>query len=90
MTRARSTRPRTGPNEAERPDLHRPFKVPGSPRLPGLASAVAIYLMLTRPVETWTRFVGWMALGIIIYVVYGYRRSRWRSRRTRTRTRPTR
>ncbi len=60
----------------KRPDLHRPFKVPGSPWLPGLAAAIAIYLMLTLPTETWIRFVGWMALGIIIYFVYGYRRSR--------------
>jgi APA family basic amino acid/polyamine antiporter len=60
----------------KRPDLHRPFKVPGSPWLPGLAAAIAIYLMLTLPTETWIRFVAWMALGIVIYFVYGYRRSR--------------
>ena len=60
----------------KRPDLHRPFKVPGSPWLPGLAAAIAIYLMLTLPTETWIRFIGWMALGIVIYFVYGYRRSR--------------
>ncbi|MFL6167763.1 MAG: amino acid permease [Ornithinibacter sp.] len=60
----------------KRPDLHRPFKVPGSPWLPGLAAAIAIYLMLTLPTETWIRFIAWMALGIVIYFVYGYRRSR--------------
>ena len=60
----------------KRPDLHRPFKVPGSPWLPGLAAAIAIYLMLTLPTETWIRFIGWMALGIVIYFAYGYRRSR--------------
>ena len=60
----------------KRPDLHRPFKVPGSPVLPLLAAAIAIYLMLTLPTETWIRFIGWMALGIVIYFAYGYRRSR--------------
>jgi APA family basic amino acid/polyamine antiporter len=60
----------------KRPDLHRPFKVPGSPWLPGLAAAIAIYLMLTLPTETWIRFIVWMALGMVIYFVYGYRRSR--------------
>jgi APA family basic amino acid/polyamine antiporter len=60
----------------KRPDLHRPFKVPGSPVLPLLAAAIAFYLMLTLPVETWIRFLGWMALGVVIYFAYGYRRSR--------------
>jgi APA family basic amino acid/polyamine antiporter len=60
----------------KRPDLQRPFKVPGSPVLPLLAAAIAFYLMLTLPVETWIRFLGWMALGVVIYFAYGYRRSR--------------
>ena len=60
----------------KRPDLPRPFKVPGSPWLPLLAAAIAIYLMLTLPVETWIRFLAWMALGVVIYFAYGYRRSR--------------
>jgi basic amino acid/polyamine antiporter, APA family len=60
----------------KRPDLPRPFRVPGSPWLPLLAAAIAFYLMLTLPVETWIRFIGWMALGVILYFVYGYRRSR--------------
>ena len=60
----------------KRPDLPRPFKVPGNPWLPLLAAAIAIYLMLTLPVETWIRFLAWMALGVVIYFAYGYRRSR--------------
>ena len=32
--------------------------------------------MITLPTETWIRFIGWMALGIVIYFAYGYRRSR--------------
>jgi len=60
----------------KRPDLPRPFKVPWSPFLPFLAAAIAFYLMLTLPTETWIRFIGWMALGIIVYFAYGYRHSR--------------
>ena len=60
----------------KRPDLPRPFRVPGSPWLPLLAAAIAFYLMLTLPVETWIRFIGWMALGVVLYFAYGYRRSR--------------
>jgi len=32
--------------------------------------------MLTLPLETWIRFIIWMALGFLIYFVYGYKRSR--------------
>ncbi|GAB94704.1 APA family basic amino acid/polyamine antiporter [Kineosphaera limosa] len=59
-----------------RPDLKRSFQVPGSPFVPWLAAAVAFYLMLTLPLETWVRFIAWMVLGLIIYFVYGMRRSR--------------
>jgi APA family basic amino acid/polyamine antiporter len=59
-----------------RPDLHRPFRVPFSPWLPWLSAAICGYLMLTLPVETWIRFLIWMAAGFVIYFVYGYRSSR--------------
>ena len=32
--------------------------------------------MLNLPGETWLRFLVWMALGIVVYVVYGHRHSR--------------
>jgi basic amino acid/polyamine antiporter, APA family len=59
-----------------RPDLHRPFRVPFSPWLPWLSAAICGYLMLTLPVETWIRFLIWMAAGFVIYFLYGYRSSR--------------
>ncbi|MEO6021172.1 MAG: amino acid permease [Knoellia sp.] len=59
-----------------RPDFHRPFRVPFSPWLPWLSAAICTYLMLTLPLETWIRFIIWMALGFGIYFVYGYKRSR--------------
>jgi len=60
----------------KRPDIHRPFKVPFSPVLPIIAALASFYLMLTLPTETWIRFIAWMALGFVIYFVYGYKRSR--------------
>lgn len=60
----------------KRPDMERPFKVPFSPVLPILSALICTYLMLTLPVETWLRFLVWMALGLVIYLAYGYRRSR--------------
>lgn len=59
-----------------RPDFNRPFKVPFSPFLPWLSALICAYLMLTLPLETWIRFIIWMALGFLIYFVYGYKRSR--------------
>jgi APA family basic amino acid/polyamine antiporter len=61
-----------------RPDMPRPYRVPFSPWFPILGILFAVYLMTDLPLGTWLRFVGWLALGVIIYVVYGYRNSRLR------------
>ena len=58
------------------PDLPRPFRVPWSPVVPALSALVSLALMLSLPGETWTRLFVWMGIGIAIYFVYGYRRSR--------------
>jgi APA family basic amino acid/polyamine antiporter len=59
-----------------RPDLNRPVRVPFSPVLPVLSALICGYLMLTLPVETWIRFLIWMAAGFLIYFFYGYRNAR--------------
>lgn len=59
-----------------RPDFKRPFRVPLSPWLPWLSALICFYLMLTLPVETWLRFLIWLALGLIVYFVYGRTHSR--------------
>lgn len=62
-----------------RPDLPRPFRMPMVPLLPALSALVAFVLMLSLPRATWERLIIWMAIGIVFYFVYGYRRSRLRS-----------
>ncbi|MFT4264218.1 MAG: amino acid permease [Nocardioides sp.] len=59
-----------------RPDLERSFRVPLSPVLPILAALVCVYLMANLSLETWLRFLIWMALGFGLYFGYGYRKSR--------------
>jgi basic amino acid/polyamine antiporter, APA family len=60
-----------------RPELPRAFRVPLMPVLPILSAAACLYLMLNLPGDTWLRFFVWMALGVVIYVWYGRRRSRF-------------
>jgi APA family basic amino acid/polyamine antiporter len=61
-----------------RPDMPRPFRVPLSPVVPLLSALACLYLMLNLSIETWLRFLAWLAIGLVFYAVYGYRHSRLR------------
>src|SRR4029450_13355823 len=50
-----------------RPELHRPFRVPFSPGVPRLWGLAFLYLMLNLSVETWLRFLAWLAAGLVVY-----------------------
>ncbi|MFN2399843.1 MAG: amino acid permease [Gemmatimonadaceae bacterium] len=54
-----------------KPDLPRPFRTPLVPIVPGLAILICGYMMYGLPTDTWVRLAVWMALGLIIYFVYG-------------------
>lgn len=58
------------------PDRPRPFRCPGVPFVPLLGMASCLYLMISLPWATWVRFAAWMGIGLAIYFLYGYRRSR--------------
>lgn len=60
----------------KRPDVERAFKVPLNPFLPILSAVICVYLMLNLSIETWLRFAVWMAIGFVVYFLYGYKRSR--------------
>jgi APA family basic amino acid/polyamine antiporter len=57
----------------------RPFRVPGSPVTPLLAVVSCVFLMTQLPWITWIRFFVWLAAGIVLYFVYGYRHSKLRA-----------
>jgi amino acid transporter len=59
-----------------RPDLPRAFRTPWVPVVPILAVLACVFLMLNLGTLTWWRFVIWMAIGLVVYFLYGYRQSR--------------
>ncbi len=61
-----------------RPDMPRPFKVPIPYVWCSIGIILCIYLSLGLPWQTYVRFVVWLAVGIVIYLLYGYSHSRLR------------
>jgi APA family basic amino acid/polyamine antiporter len=58
-----------------RPDLPRPFRTPW-PWFTCIAGALVCgAMMVSLGPETWARLVIWTAVGVLIYVFYGYRHS---------------
>jgi APA family basic amino acid/polyamine antiporter len=61
------------------PDRERPFRVPFGPLLlPVLGIVSCLGLIYYLPPSSWWRFVGWLGVGLVIYLLYGYRHSRLR------------
>jgi amino acid transporter len=44
--------------------------------IPVLGAMCCMYLMIEIPPQSWRVFFGWMAVGLSIYFLYGYRKSR--------------
>jgi APA family basic amino acid/polyamine antiporter len=61
-----------------RPDLKRGFRVPWVPVFPIIGALLCLYLMKYLDRQTWIRFVVWLAIGLVIYFLYGRRHSRLR------------
>jgi basic amino acid/polyamine antiporter, APA family len=60
------------------PDRHRPFRVPFVWPVSILSAAGCLFIMKGLPVTAWERFGWWLIIGLVIYVLYGYRHSRLR------------
>jgi APA family basic amino acid/polyamine antiporter len=59
-----------------RPELHRPFKTPWVPFVPIMGIVVSFLMMAALPWDTWLRLLIWLAIGMMIYFLYGIRHSR--------------
>jgi APA family basic amino acid/polyamine antiporter len=53
------------------PDVERPFKAPFIYFTAPMGVICSVALMATLPVDTWIRLIVWMAVGLVIYFVYG-------------------
>jgi basic amino acid/polyamine antiporter, APA family len=58
------------------PDRPRGFRTPWVPVIPILGIISCLYLALGLPWITWVRFGGWLVIGMVVYFMYGYRRSK--------------
>ena len=58
------------------PDIERPFKTPAVYLTAPLGALFSLLMMLGLPRDTWIRLAIWMAIGLVIYFVYGMRHSK--------------
>ena len=57
------------------PDRPRPFRVPFVWPVCLGGAAACVFVMVGLPSQAWVRFGWWLAIGIALYFVYGYRNS---------------
>lgn len=59
------------------PDLKRPFKIPFMPIIPLVGIAVCLFIISKGiPAETAISFSIWIALGVLIYFAYGFKKTK--------------
>jgi APA family basic amino acid/polyamine antiporter len=58
------------------PEVERPFRTPAVWITAPLGVASAVFLMSGLPWDTWMRLIIWMAIGLVIYFLYGARHSK--------------
>jgi basic amino acid/polyamine antiporter, APA family len=61
------------------PDRRRAFRAPGGPIAPVITILTCILLMAGLPIMNWIRFFVWMIIGLVLYSLYGSRKSTLRA-----------
>jgi APA family basic amino acid/polyamine antiporter len=61
------------------PDRPRPFRVPFVWPVTVLSAAGCIFIMRGLPHQAWERFGYWLAIGLVLYFVYGFKHSTLRA-----------
>jgi APA family basic amino acid/polyamine antiporter len=64
------------------PHRPRPFRVPFVWGVALLGAGACVFVMAGLPAAAWMRFAVWLAFGLVLYAVYGYRHSHLRRRDT--------
>lgn len=57
------------------PEIPRTFRTPLMPVLPLLGIGFSLWLISKLDSVTWLRFIVWFVIGVLVYALYGYRRS---------------
>ena len=63
------------------PNRERPFRVPLVWVVAPLGILACVFVMFGLPRQAWERFGIWLAIGVVLYALYGYRNSRLRNSR---------
>jgi APA family basic amino acid/polyamine antiporter len=58
-----------------RPNAKRPFRTPFVPLVPLLSILICGAMMVWLPPDTWIRLAVWFFIGLVVYAVYGARRT---------------
>lgn len=53
------------------PDAERPFRCPWVPFVPIMGILSCLLLMFSLPADNWWRLAAWLAIGMVIYFLYG-------------------
>jgi APA family basic amino acid/polyamine antiporter len=53
------------------PEAERPFRCPMVPAVPVLGILCCLMLMFSLPAANWWRLGAWLAIGFVIYFLYG-------------------
>ena len=61
------------------PDRPRGFRAPGGPFAPIMTILCCLLLMAGLPIMNWIRFFVWLAIGLVIYMLYSRRHSEFAS-----------